>query len=98
VEFDIEDFIQTEHWLNASDEWSFSAHWLQPDWALWCLSHNIETAAALSAVRNLSWIRGWDAARTLQEFASVPTPAIVCHPGQRCGRWPECESCGPARL
>lgn len=72
--FDVEDFIQTEHWINASDNWSFSAHWLQPDWALWCLGHNLEIAAALSVVRNLSWVRGWDAARTLAEFCGESSP------------------------
>lgn len=24
-------------------------------------------------------------------------PAIECHGGRRCGNWPTCESCGPAR-
>lgn len=42
------------------------------DWArLWCLGHNLETAAALSVVRNLSWVRGWDSAITLGEFCEA---------------------------
>lgn len=28
----------------------------------------------------------------------VQPPSTHCHPGKRCTAWPECESCGPARL
>lgn len=30
--------------------------------------------------------------------APVEPPRISCHPGLRCTNWPDCESCGPARL
>lgn len=58
-----------EPWLLNFLEDCCERHGCHDAWGLWCLGHNLEIAAALSAVRNLSWSRGWDAHKLLTEFA-----------------------------
>ena len=38
-------------------------------------------------------------ARDAREETPIRGPAVkTCHAGDHCGNWPQCESCGPARL
>jgi hypothetical protein len=34
---------------------------------------------------------------SIRRAGAVGPPARVCHGGDRCAGWPECESCGPVR-
>lgn len=59
--------------LFEADDGGGRGCWVEPGpgWPFWCLSHNLEIAAALAAVRNLSWVRGWDSHKTLGEFCEA---------------------------
>lgn len=37
-------------------------------WCIWCLSHNLEVAAGLAAMKHLGWVSGFSAGKTLAEF------------------------------
>lgn len=37
-------------------------------WCIWCLSHNLEVAAGLAAMKHLGWVSGFSAGKTIREF------------------------------
>jgi len=49
--------------------------WVEPSaaWPFWCLGHNFDIVGAIMSVASLSWDRGFEAGRTIANFAPDST-------------------------
>lgn len=67
MEFDIAKFQVPEgHFYVTS-----SLPRLADEFSWWCLSHNLEVAAGLAAMKHLGWVSGFSAGKTIKEFCDV---------------------------